>query len=177
MPESAAPRSCTRHRQRGRSHHARLHLYHRPVICILLLEREGKTMNDQASPATSPADGNAPAVDLPISWKAFHRPNRDQSKIWENALTSNCRAHSALHHRDVQRTSYPLQDGDTPVVQVGEAKNIYITYVCSNCRSRQKLYSLNVKLADDEESGVAYKFGELPPFGPVTRTRLLDSAR
>jgi hypothetical protein len=67
-------------------------------------------------------------------------------------------------HRRIEGASY---------LEAGQAKNVFVSYICSNCRTRHKLYSLNVTLSDDGESGVAYKFGELPPFGPITPTRLL----
>jgi hypothetical protein len=63
--------------------------------------------------------------------------------------------------------------GDPQYLQDGKAKNLFVTYICSNCRTRHKIFSLSVTLADDDTSGVAYKFGEQPPFGPVTPTRLL----
>ncbi len=55
----------------------------------------------------------------------------------------------------------------------GRSKDIFLTYICSNCRSRTKHFSLAVQLLADDESGTAYKYGENPPFGPVTPTRLL----
>jgi hypothetical protein len=65
------------------------------------------------------------------------------------------------------------RSGDAPYIQPAKAKNLYLTYICSNCRTKYKIYSLNLTLAEDEASGVAYKFGEQPPFGPITPTRLL----
>ncbi|MCK1317149.1 hypothetical protein [Bradyrhizobium sp. 23] len=64
--------------------------------------------------------------------------------------------------------------GDGPYVTSREpVKNLFVTYLCSNCRRNQKLYSLNVRMVDDGPGGSAYKFGELPAFGPNTPTRLL----
>jgi hypothetical protein len=51
--------------------------------------------------------------------------------------------------------------------------SMYITYLCSNCQSEQKRYSLFVVRGEGEGEGHAYKFGELPPFGPQTPARLL----
>ncbi len=83
---------------------SRLHLYHRPVICILLLEREGKTMNDQASSATSPGGRHrAPCkgVFQPLSWRLpiahatlAYRPFRLGVWIFRFVTTQVCGVHS-----------------------------------------------------------------------------------
>lgn len=54
----------------------------------------------------------------------------------------------------------------------GDRGSVYLSYICSNCRQAQKIYSLFVT-ADDGLDGNCYKFGEYPPFGPPTPTRLL----
>lgn len=51
---------------------------------------------------------------------------------------------------------------------------LYLTYRCSNCQRTVKTFSIAAKI--DEEllpSGETYKFGELPPYGPPTPSRLL----
>jgi hypothetical protein len=52
---------------------------------------------------------------------------------------------------------------------------IFMAGICSNCRDSRKFFSLQItKPADASEFiGTAYKFGENPPFGPVTPNRLL----
>ncbi len=53
-------------------------------------------------------------------------------------------------------------------------KFLYVTYRCSNCQEHSKTFSLAVKIDIDEEpTGEAYKFGELPTFGPPTPPRLI----
>jgi hypothetical protein len=57
-----------------------------------------------------------------------------------------------------------------------ETDDVFVSYLCSNCRKKTKLFSLHVDATNtshDEGFGLAYKFGELPPFGPITPTRLL----
>ncbi|SHN86950.1 hypothetical protein [Bradyrhizobium erythrophlei] len=50
----------------------------------------------------------------------------------------------------------------------------YLTYVCSNCRRSTKVYSLNAAAeSENDEVGLCYKYGEMPPFGPSTPPRLL----
>jgi len=51
---------------------------------------------------------------------------------------------------------------------------LYLTYRCSNCQGHSKTFSLAVKIDIDEKpTGEAYKFGELPIFGPPTPPRLI----
>lgn len=52
--------------------------------------------------------------------------------------------------------------------------DLYIRYICSNCRSNTKLYALLAKsLGGNAEAGHCYKYGEFPVFGPPTPARLL----
>ncbi|MDO8980290.1 MAG: hypothetical protein Q7V17_13760 [Afipia sp.] len=55
---------------------------------------------------------------------------------------------------------------------VSRYDNTYLTYICSNCRSTPKIFSLNVHL-DQSGTWQLYKYGELPAFGPMTPPRLL----
>jgi len=52
-------------------------------------------------------------------------------------------------------------------------KYSYVTYACSNCKQQTKTYSLahNVGPSTDNEF-LAYKFGELPVFGPLVPEKL-----
>jgi hypothetical protein len=52
-------------------------------------------------------------------------------------------------------------------------KSVYLSYRCSNCQRKGKIFSLSVARHKGSESGVAYKFGEYPPFGPPTPSRLV----
>lgn len=49
----------------------------------------------------------------------------------------------------------------------------YLVYVCSNCQRTRKTYSLAAKKAQKGNSGICYKFGELPQYGPPTPSRLI----
>ncbi len=50
----------------------------------------------------------------------------------------------------------------------------YVTYRCSNCQKTQKTYSLGAVVdVKGSPTGRAFKFGELPPFGPQTPSRLI----
>lgn len=50
----------------------------------------------------------------------------------------------------------------------------FLVYQCSNCHSFQKMFALRTRAtAKGELDGNAYKYGEAPPFGPLTPPRLL----
>ena len=52
---------------------------------------------------------------------------------------------------------------------------LFIDYTCSNCAKTQKKYALAVETnSENQKSGKAYKFGELPAFGPRTPSRLIS---
>ena len=50
---------------------------------------------------------------------------------------------------------------------------IFMRYLCSNCRKETKTYSLAIRLLEEGGLGDAYKFGELPEYGPPTPSRLI----
>lgn len=61
-----------------------------------------------------------------------------------------------------------------PVLPERDYNFFYLTYLCSNCQDTKKTFSLTAKVDWEESaSGQAYKFGELPPFGPPTPARLI----
>ena len=49
----------------------------------------------------------------------------------------------------------------------------FVNYQCSNCQKSFKTFSLSIKPDSDARTGTCYKFGELPPFGPDTPSRLI----
>lgn len=52
------------------------------------------------------------------------------------------------------------------------SSNIFLEYICSNCRNSRKTFSIIAK-PETGESGVVYKFGELPSFGPPSPAKLI----
>lgn len=52
----------------------------------------------------------------------------------------------------------------------------FLRYVCSNCAKTSKMFALAVAPGGDHESGVCYKFGEMPAFGPPTPSGLVKLA-
>jgi hypothetical protein len=67
---------------------------------------------------------------------------------------------------------YRYERGDVWFSEKSKSLSTFITYLCSNCQSTRKLYSLHVTREANGE-GEAYKYGELPAFGPQTPARLL----
>ncbi len=51
--------------------------------------------------------------------------------------------------------------------------NIYLNYLCSNCRKSSKTFSLLVKKDAGLLSGSCIKYGELPNYGPPTSAKLI----
>jgi len=60
-----------------------------------------------------------------------------------------------------------------PEVQSG-GKNLFLTYRCSNCRGNEKTFSFSMAHGGFEYGHLLVKFGKLPPFGPVTPSRLIS---
>lgn len=54
------------------------------------------------------------------------------------------------------------------------AKNIFVTYSCKNCEQKSKMYALWTYLNADRETGILYKYGEIPEFGPPTRAKVIS---
>jgi hypothetical protein len=69
---------------------------------------------------------------------------------------------------------YRYSSGDRSIPSDEESQETFITYLCSNCKNSTKIISLFVHpTVRYELDGQCSKFGELPPFGPITPTRLL----
>ena len=49
----------------------------------------------------------------------------------------------------------------------------YMHYRCRNCRRRAKVFSLYAKRDAGKRSGIVFKFGEDPPFGPPVPARVI----
>ncbi|MHC6153530.1 hypothetical protein ACVSQB_17285 [Bradyrhizobium elkanii] len=67
--------------------------------------------------------------------------------------------------------NFRVKDGELP--DAG-AQDHYLNYVCSNCRTFEKTFSVRLKVrSDPPQSAEAYKFGEIPAFGARVPNRLL----
>ena len=55
-----------------------------------------------------------------------------------------------------------------------ESKLIFVTYICKNCSKVRKTFALRVTLDENLESGSAFKYGEVPQFGPPTPARVIS---
>lgn len=49
----------------------------------------------------------------------------------------------------------------------------YLSYICSNCRRTEKVFSLAAQHEPGQEHGKCQKFGEQPQYGPPTPARLI----
>ncbi|WP_316176478.1 MULTISPECIES: hypothetical protein [unclassified Bradyrhizobium] len=65
-------------------------------------------------------------------------------------------------------------EGDRQKQDENKFFHTFITYRCSNCEKKTKAYALFVEPSGAKLVwGRCFKLGEMPPFGPVTPTRLL----
>lgn len=70
---------------------------------------------------------------------------------------------------------YRCSDGQQTQIPVVDFKYIYLYYLCSNCRNSTKVFSLAAsRHGSDTNSGLCYKFGEHPAYGPLTSSRLIS---
>jgi hypothetical protein len=68
---------------------------------------------------------------------------------------------------------FRFEEGKREVGDNGELQT-FLTYRCSNCRRTTKMFALFVAAgAKNALPGECYKYGEMPPFGPITPPRLL----
>jgi hypothetical protein len=73
------------------------------------------------------------------------------------------------------RTHRRVDDAPSFKADMVQIRNVFIEYICSNCREKRKYFALHIKSlgANTKNPGRAYKFGENPPFGPKTPPRLI----
>jgi hypothetical protein len=64
--------------------------------------------------------------------------------------------------------------GDTAAGMGWDVRQVFLSYLCSNCKSAEKTFALRIILPRDSSGpGNCFKFGEVPAFGPPTSNRLL----
>jgi hypothetical protein len=54
-----------------------------------------------------------------------------------------------------------------------EGTDAFVNYVCKNCEQTTKKFSLYIGFSNELSSWIAYKYGELPSFGPPTPARVI----
>lgn len=58
-------------------------------------------------------------------------------------------------------------------VSRGVLREAFVSYICQNCTASRKTFALRLRVENGSEySGIAFKFGETPNFGPPTPARL-----
>jgi hypothetical protein len=53
-------------------------------------------------------------------------------------------------------------------------RSFFVSYVCKNCGKSNKSYAICVYLNADRKSGLLYKYGEIPEFGPPTPSKVVS---
>ncbi len=70
------------------------------------------------------------------------------------------------------------EDDSYTVLRGTDWNDEYVTYKCANCQKQTKTFSLALRITLDAEKAPGathcYKFGELPPYGPPTPSRLIS---
>jgi hypothetical protein len=94
-------------------------------------------------------------------------------QIYYEVSTPELQLHCAHEHCNGLRF-FRFVRGELSIASERNDRLSYLTYVCSNCRKSNKIYSLHI-IPDEkpELSGRCYKFGEVPPYGPPTPARLI----
>jgi hypothetical protein len=69
-------------------------------------------------------------------------------------------------------TMFFTSEGGGEKVSQKDYTKTFLTYWCRNCNKYSKMFSLAIRLVNDKVC-VAYKFGELPHFGPPVPARVL----
>jgi hypothetical protein len=60
-----------------------------------------------------------------------------------------------------------------PCVEPKKTTSHFVTYACKNCGQSFKTFAFRAALDEDGCNGELHKFGECPPFGPATPSRLI----
>ena len=61
----------------------------------------------------------------------------------------------------------------SPTLRSGKSENLFIEFYCNNCKKDAKIFSFFLQV-DNVGKGIAYKYGQLPPFGPLTPPKLIS---
>lgn len=138
----------------------------------------------QAFAAPTEEHGEAEASDPVVSFREFLE-SKPPSKVitvaaaWVRKVTSYNTYYQLLTpdislHCENEKCGGPRIFRSDDELRLGDNWSYdYVEYVCSNCDSQRKTFSLACRV-DSQAKGVvtAYKFGELPVFGPLVPKKL-----
>ena len=66
-----------------------------------------------------------------------------------------------------------FKNTNTITLQEDKNTNTYVYYRCKNCGVTARVYSLSARFDLNKPSGVMFKFGEYPQFGPATPVKVV----
>ncbi len=112
-----------------------------------------------------------PSSLTPISDLIFTENRSGVPYYWVN--TPEIHLHCPNERCNGLRVFRAVQPPRTKEVPEKYFQYLYLDYRCSNCAQYTKTFSLAIQKTKDLASGTAYKFGELPTFGPPTPARLM----
>jgi hypothetical protein len=143
--------------------------------------------NESASAADTPtaADEDNASHDAPITFKDFLEnvhPSvaKNISDVWfvkryQSGGTTKQLALPAvrLHCPHCEGERWFRSDEEQRVGEIDSPIVMFISYLCSDCRSYGKSFSLWIAIKKDLGEGAAYKYGERPPFGVPVPNKVL----
>jgi hypothetical protein len=137
-------------------------------------------MTEQETTESAPA---TPEIKLRISFKRFLETTHPSVQRNVSGLWSPRRTPTAADRLDINTPDLRLHcgqcDGErtfrsdsTLVLEKNTTHGGFISYLCGDCRKETKTFSLWAA-AGETRGGVAYKYGEIPPFGVPVPNKML----
>jgi len=115
-----------------------------------------------------------PSQLLDVSDLATTRHHPEKNASFDEVCTPDLQLHCTSDACNGTRFFRCTNPAKTPLVAT-YLVTFYLMYQCSNCQRTRKTFSLAAKLdAEHSATGQVCKFGELPPFGPPTPSRLIS---
>jgi hypothetical protein len=105
-------------------------------------------------------------------WRTDNVPNL---AIGSNLSAYLVRPDLRLHCQrcDGERT-FRDESESQPSLSTKSPNTRFINYLCGDCREEAKSFSLWITISESRGEGVAYKYGEKPPFGVPVPNNVLD---
>jgi len=124
-----------------------------------------------ATPFAEFLTSSPPAGGVYVTNLSFEQSGFSYRFLSTPALTLHCSACGGARIFRYHASQYATNNPIIGTVQ----DNYFLKYRCSNCVKEIKHYAIAAGLLkDQQEVGIAYKYGELPPFGPYLNPKLIN---
>lgn len=91
---------------------------------------------------------------------------RNQYRLKVSAIQLYCATDSCVGIRFFDISEQPTADP-------GLLEEHFLTFTCRNCKIAEKTYAFTSLFRKDNKTGTLFKYGEHPPFGPHTPSRVI----